>query len=199
MPHIDYYFSTLSPYVYLAGTRLEEIAAKHGYEINYKPLDIGQLFAKTGGTLPKDRHPNRMTYRAQELPRQAKKAGMHLNMKPAHWPTNAAPSGYAIIAAQRAGGGDLGALVQAFCRSVWVDDKEIADDEVVRACLVEAGFDAGLADSGMMESAETYASNLEAAVNAGSFGTPFYVTSDDQRFWGQDKLDDLDAVLSGDL
>lgn len=199
MPHIDYYFSTLSPYVYLAGTRLEEIAAKHGYSINYKPLDIGQLFAGTGGTLPKDRHPNRMTYRAQELPRQAKKAGMTLNMRPAHWPTNAAPSGYAIISAQRAGGGDVGALVQAFCRSVWVDDKEIADDEVVRACLVEAGFDAALADSGMMESAETYASNLQAAVDAGAFGTPFYVTSDDQRFWGQDKLDDLDAVLSGTL
>ena len=30
MPHIDYFFSTLSPYAYLAGQRLEEIAAKLG-------------------------------------------------------------------------------------------------------------------------------------------------------------------------
>ncbi|MGB7316893.1 MAG: 2-hydroxychromene-2-carboxylate isomerase [Planktotalea sp.] len=199
MPHIDYYFSTLSPYVYLAGTRLEQIAAKHGYEINYKPLDIGQLFARTGGTLPKDRHPNRMAYRAQELPRQVKKAGMELNMKPAHWPTNAAPSGYAVIAAQRAGGGDLGALVQAFCRSVWKDDKEIADDDVIRACLSEAGFDPALADSDMLASAETYAANLEQAVNSGVFGTPFYITDAGQMFWGQDRLDDLDAHLAGDL
>lgn len=199
MPHIDYYFSTLSPYVYLAGTRLEEIAAKHGHTINYKPLDIGQLFMRTGGTLPKDRHPNRMGYRAQELPRQAKKAGMALNMKPAHWPTNAAPSGYAIIAAQRAGGGDLGKLVHSICRAVWVEDKEIAEDAVLRDCLSAAGFDPALADSGMMESAETYASNLEDAVNAGVFGTPFYVTDQGQLFWGQDRLDDLDAVLSGDL
>ena len=29
MAHIDYYFSTLSPYVYLAGTRLEANAAQH--------------------------------------------------------------------------------------------------------------------------------------------------------------------------
>ncbi|MEP5151392.1 2-hydroxychromene-2-carboxylate isomerase [Planktotalea sp.] len=199
MPHIDYYLSPLSPYTYLAGARLEEIAEKHGYTINYKPLDVGQLFTRTGGQLPKDRHPNRMSYRAQELPRQVKKAGMPLNMKPAHWPTNAAPAGYAIIAAQRTGGGDVGKLAQAICRSVWADDKEIADDDVIRACLVEAGFDAGLADSGMMTSAETYAANLEDAVNAGAFGLPFYVTSDDQRFWGQDRLDDLDAVLSGEL
>ena len=33
MPHIDYYFATLSPYTYLAGTRLEEMAARHGATI----------------------------------------------------------------------------------------------------------------------------------------------------------------------
>ena len=40
MTQIDYFFATLSPYSYLAGTRLEEVAAKHGATINYKPLDI---------------------------------------------------------------------------------------------------------------------------------------------------------------
>jgi len=57
MAHIDYYFSTLSPFVYLADTRLEQIAAKYGSTIAYKPLDIAALFGRTGGVLPKDRHP----------------------------------------------------------------------------------------------------------------------------------------------
>ncbi|MEE3316394.1 MAG: 2-hydroxychromene-2-carboxylate isomerase, partial [Pseudomonadota bacterium] len=30
MPKIDYYFSTISPYTYLAGDQLEQIAEKHG-------------------------------------------------------------------------------------------------------------------------------------------------------------------------
>lgn len=199
MPHIDYYFSTLSPYAYLAGTRLEEIAIKHGAQINYKPLDLPALFLRTGGQLPKDRHPNRMSYRAQELPRQAKKSGLPLNMKPAHWPMNAAPSCYAIIAASNAGGGDMGKLIHAIGRSIWVDDKDVSQDDIVRDCLSEAGFDQALADKDMLTSAETYARNLEEAVNAGAFGAPFYVTDTDQRFWGQDRLDDLDAYLSGDL
>ena len=199
MPHIDYYFSTLSPYAYLAGTRLEEIAIKHGAQINYKPLDLSALFLRTGGQLPKDRHPNRMSYRAQELPRQAKKSGLPLNMKPAHWPMNAAPSCYAIIAASNAGGGDMGKLIHAIGRSIWVDDKDVSQDDIVRDCLSEAGFDPALADKDMLTSAETYARNLEEAVNAGAFGAPFYVTDTDQRFWGQDRLDDLDAYLSGDL
>jgi 2-hydroxychromene-2-carboxylate isomerase len=199
MAHIDYYFSTLSPYAYLAGTRLEEIAAKHGKTVNYKPLDLPALFLRTGGQLPKDRHPNRMSYRAQELPRQAKKAGLPLNMKPAFWPMNAAPSCYAIIAASRDGNGDMGKFIHAIGRSIWVEDKDVSQDDVVRACLAEAGFDPALADSDMMASADTYASNLEDAINAGAFGAPFYITDDGQQFWGQDRLDDLDAYLSGDL
>lgn len=199
MAHIDYYFSTLSPFVYLADTRLEQIAAKYGSTIAYKPLDIAALFGRTGGVLPKDRHPNRMAYRAQDLPRQARKLGKAFNIKPMFWPTNPAPSCYAIIAAQTAGGGDLGKLVQAFGRCVWVDDKDIAQDDVVRACLSEAGFDPALADSGLLSSAETYARNLEDAVAAGVFGAPFYITDAGEMFWGQDKLDDLELHLAGTL
>ncbi|ASM73210.1 MULTISPECIES: 2-hydroxychromene-2-carboxylate isomerase [Roseobacteraceae] len=199
MHQIDYFFSVLSPYTYLAGTRLEEIAAKHDATINYKPTDITALFGRTGGTPPKDRHPSRQEYRAQELVRQAKKLGMPFNLQPAHWPTNGAPASYAIIAAIHAGGGDVGKLVHAFLRSVWADEKDIADDAVVRACLEEAGFSPSLADSGLLQGAETYATNLEEAANRGVFGAPFYIAQGDNRFWGQDRLDDLDLHLAGKL
>ncbi|WP_227267577.1 2-hydroxychromene-2-carboxylate isomerase [Roseobacter weihaiensis] len=199
MAHIDLFFSTISPFTYLAGNRAGEVAARQGATITYKPLDIMSLFARTGGTPPKDRHISRVEYRAQELVRQAKKLGMPLNLKPAHWPTNSAPSSYAFIAAQNAGGGDLGKLMVALTRAVWAEEKDIAEDEVVRACLAEAGFDPSLADSGLLEGAETYAANLEEAVERGVFGAPFYITDQDQRFWGQDRIDDLEATLAGKM
>jgi len=197
MSRITFYFSTLSPFTYLAGTRLEEIAAKHGAEIIYKPLDIMGMFGRTGGLPPKDRHPSRQEYRLIEMERQAKKLGLPLNLKPAFWPTNPAPSSYAFIAAQAAGGGDLGELYHALTRAVWAEDKNIAEDDVIRDCLESAGFDRALADSGLLTSAETYAQNLEEAVSAGVFGAPFYITDDGARFWGQDRLEDLDQHLSG--
>lgn len=199
MAHIDYYFATLSPFTYFAGMRLEELAAKHGLSVTYKPLDIIALFGRTGGVPPKDRHPNRLAYRAQELTRIAKKTGLPFNLKPAHWPTNMAPSSYAVIAAQEAGGGDLGKLVHALLRAVWAEDKDIAQDDVIKACLQEAGFDPSLADSGLLAGAETYARNLEEAVDAGVFGAPFYVVDSGQSFWGQDSLSDLEAHLEGKL
>lgn len=196
MSQIDYYFTLLSPYAYLAGTRLEEIVARHGARIVYKPLDITALFQWTGGKPLPERHPSRQEYRAQELPRQARKSGLPFNLRPAHWPTNAAPASYAIIAAQAQGGGDLGALVHGLLRACWAEDRDIAQDEVIRDALAAAGFDPALADRGLLSGAEAYARNLEEAVAAGVFGSPFYITDDDARFWGQDRLDDLDAHLA---
>ena len=196
MANIDYYLGTISPWCYLAGDRLEQIAARHGAQITYKPLDLLQLFDRTGGVRPAQRHASRMEYRAQELPRWAEHLGMPLNFKPAHWPVNMAPSSYAIIAAQAAGG-DVGALVQGFLRAVWAEDRDISDDAVIRDILGANGFDPALADTGLFVGAETYGRNLEQAVAAGAFGAPFYVVREaDQRFWGQDRLDFLDRHLA---
>lgn len=197
--HIDYYLATISPYTYLAGTRLEAVAAKHGATLTYKPVDIMGLFSRTGGLPPGQRHASRQDWRMQEMPRQAKKLGMPFNIKPAFFPTNMAPASYAVISAQKAGGGDLGALVHGFTRAVWAEDKDISQDEVIRECLTAAGFDPNLADMGLMTAADEYARNLENAVSAGVFGAPFYITDTDQRFWGQDRIADLDLHLSGQL
>lgn len=199
MPHIDYFFSTLSPYTYLASNRLEEVAQKHSATVTYKPMDIVALFGRTGGTPPKDRHPNRQAYRALDLVRQARKLNMPFNLNPKFWPTNPAPSSFAIIAAQNAGGGDLGKMVHTVLRSVWANEKDIAEDDVIQACLTEAGFDPGLVDSGLLTGAETYAANLEEAVDRGVFGAPFYITDSGEPFWGQDKIEELDLHLSGKL
>ena len=199
MAHIDYFFATISPFTYLAGRALEEIAQKHGATIAYKPMDLMTVFSRTGGMPPKDRHISRIEMRAQELPRQAKKRKLPLNMQPAFFPVNMAPSSYAVIAASNYGDGDLGALVHAFTRAVWAEEKDISQPDVIAECLKVAGFDPSLADKDMIGSAEQYAKNTEDAVTAGVFGAPFYITDKDQRFWGQDRLDDLDLVLSGAL
>ena len=195
MAHIDYYFATVSPFTYLAGTRLEEIAQKHGATITYKPLDVLQLFGRTGGTPPAERHPNRQAYRLQELERIAAMRGLPINLKPAFWPTNPAPSSFAIIAAQKAGGGDLAALVHGLCRACWAEDRNVAEDDVIADVLGATGFDPALASGAMLAGAEQYARNLDDAVAAGAFGAPFYITDDDRRFWGQDRLEHLDWAL----
>lgn len=196
MAQIDYFFSVFSPWTYLAGDRLERIAAQHGATISYKPLDLLALFDRTGGVRPAARHPSRMAYRNQELARWAQHLGMEMNLKPTIYPPNAAPGSYAVIAAQAAGGGDVGALVRAILRALWVEDRNIGEDDVLREKLAETGFDPNLVTTGLFTGAMAYEKNLEEAVDRGVFGAPFYIVREtDQRFWGQDRLDFLDAHL----
>jgi len=195
MAHIDYYMFPLSPFTYLAGDGLEKIADKHGATINYKPFQLMKVFELTGGTPPKDRHPSRQAYRLAEIERVADFVGMPVNLKPAFWPTNPAPACFAIIAAQDAGGGDVGGLCRSLLSAVWTEEKDIAEDAVVKAALEANGFDASLAESGMIKGAEVFERNTEEALQAQVFGAPSYVVNE-HVFWGQDRLDYLDRYLA---
>ncbi len=195
MTQIDYYLFPLSPFSYLAGQGLEEIAAAHTARVVYKPVQLFQIFEATGTALPKDRHPSRQAYRLQDIARVARMTGMPVNLKPAHWPTNPAPASAAIINAQGAGDGDVGALVRGFLRAVWAEDRDIADDAVVRDVLAASGFDPDLADRNLMAAMETLQRNTEEALRRGVFGAPSYVIGE-EVFWGQDRLPHLDAHLA---
>ena len=195
MAHIDYYFATISPFAYLAGNQLEEIAAKHEATITYKPVDLMSIFPRTGGLPLGERHDARKAYRLQELARISKRSGLPINLQPAFFPTNPAPSAYAIIAAQNAGGGDVAGLVQSLLRAIFAEEKNIAEDDVIADALEANGFARSLVLSGLMEGAQTYTANTEEAVTRGVFGSPFYVVGD-EGFWGQDRLSYLDEHLA---
>lgn len=196
MTQIDYFLSPISTFSYLAGNGLEDVAQKHGATVIYKPFDILGVFARTGGVPPGQRHPSRQEYRLQELARVSKRNSMPLKLAPGFVPPNPAPAAYAIIAAQKAGGGDLGGLVQTILRGCFAEAKNIAEDEVIAEGLRANGFDPALAVSGMMAGADTYSANSEEAVSRGVFGAPFYLVGA-ERFWGQDRLDYLDEYLAG--
>lgn len=190
MSHIDYYMNPMSPFVHMVGARAATIAQAAGASLRYRPLDPGALFKRTGGQLLADRHDSRKAYRLQELDRWARRLNLPMKLRPAFFPTNPAPASYAIIAAQEAGGGDVTALVTGLTAAIWEQDRDIADDDVIRDCLVHAGFDPNLAFRGMLQGAEIYGRNLEDAVADGVFGVPFFKVGE-AGFWGQDRLDFL--------
>ena len=198
MPEIDYYFSVLSPFTYLAGDRLEEIARRRDAVINYKPFDIIELFGRTGGVPPKDRHASRQAYRLQDLARIARLSGMAINPAPAHWPTDPAPGSCAVISAAGSADGDVARLVRCLLRSCWADELDIGDVAVVRDCLIKAGFPPELVENGSGTALGEYRSNTEEAVARNVFGAPTYVVGN-EVFWGQDRLQHLDAWLAGEL
>jgi 2-hydroxychromene-2-carboxylate isomerase len=192
MAGIDYFFSLASPWAYLAGDRLERIAAARGAAVTYRPFAIGKVFEATGGVpLPK-RHPARQAYRLQELARWRDGLGMPLTLHPAHWPPKNDDAAVALCAAAAAGR-DPGPLAQALLRAVWAEERDIADAATIDAILAAGGVDPAALDRAA--GAAAYAAHTEKAIRRGVFGSPFYVVGD-EMFWGQDRLDLLDRHLA---
>ena len=195
MATIEYFYSLLSPYTYLAGDRLEEIAARRGATIDYRPVNFMEVLPETGGLPVPKRHPFRQAYRLQELARHSEREGMALNTSPAHWPVDVTEASAAVIAAAGQGG-DAGALSRAFLRAVWAEDRDISDAGTTAAILSENGMDAGALAPHLEAARAAYAANTAMAFEKGVFGAPFYVVGE-EKFWGQDRLDHLDWHLGG--
>jgi 2-hydroxychromene-2-carboxylate isomerase len=195
MAEIDYYYFPLSPFCYLAGQELEEVAARRGAQVTYKPVQLMRIFEATGTPPVKDRAPARQKYRLADIARVAKLRGLPVNPQPRYFPTNPVPASAALIAAQAAGGGDLGRLAHSFTRACWAEERDIAEDSVVQDCLAQAGFDAGLADRGMLSGAGQIERNTDEALRRGVFGAPTYALGE-ELFWGQDRLPHLEAHLA---
>ena len=195
MKNIDYYFSVLSPFTYLAGARLESLANKHDCAISYKPFDIMTLFSMTGGLPPGKRHVSRQRYRLAELSRISQLNGMPIRLHPKFWPTDPVPASCCVINALTSPG-DVGLLVQEILASCWARDKDIAQRDVIRECLSASGFDPEIADADQSAAKDAIARNTRQAEQSNVFGSPAYVLDCDV-FWGQDRLDHLEAVLDG--
>lgn len=194
MTTIDYYFSLLSPFTYLAGLGLEEVAERHGARIDYKPMNIVELFGETGGTPPAKRHWSRQEYRLQELRRISRSYGMAINEKPAHWPTDATLASGVVIAAQ-SDGQRVGEFVHGVLRAVWAEERDIADPDTVREIAAANGVDFAAIEPSLSDARDVFAANTREAVERGVFGSPFYCVGD-ERFWGQDRLSWLDDHLA---
>ncbi|HSI41723.1 MAG TPA: 2-hydroxychromene-2-carboxylate isomerase [Xanthobacteraceae bacterium] len=190
---VDYYFSIVSPWAFLGHAPFIEVARRHGLNVTYRAVKLGEVFAETGGLpLPK-RHPARQRYRLLELQRWRDKRGIDFHLAPAFWPFDATLADMTVLAAAAAGH-DPEALVRRLFSGVWQRQENIADAAAVRAALTEVGLPADLADAAHGEAA-LYTANRERAVAADVFGSPSYVL-DGEVFWGQDRIELLDDALS---
>ncbi|MDJ0895088.1 MAG: 2-hydroxychromene-2-carboxylate isomerase [Alphaproteobacteria bacterium] len=207
MPHpvsIDYYFTVSSPWTTLGHPRLIEIAARHGAEVRFWPVDFGLIFPASGGLpLPK-RAPQRQAYRMMELKRWKAHLGAEgFNVTPKHFPVADALAARTLIAARESGaveGQQLADLAYRFMRLVWFDEQDITQPDTLRSAVSAVGCDPGLVDRAETDQVVArHKADSEAAVARGVFGAPTCVVQEqgqDELFWGQDRLDFLDRALA---
>ena len=196
--NLSYYFSLVSPWAYLGHAELERIARARDVIIDYRPVNLMELFPETGGLpLPK-RHPSRQALRLVEMQRWRDARDVPLVLKPKFWPFDFKLADRAMLVASEQGEQDAVHRLIAFAfRAVWVEERNLADEATLADVAAAAGFDPAklIAAARTDEAAAAYAANFGRATQDGVFGSPSYVL-DGEVFWGQDRLGMLDAALA---
>ena len=192
---IDFYFDFSSPYGYFASARIEEIAAKHGRSVVWRPILLGAVF-KITGQQPLPTIPLKGSYAKHDLARSARLFGMPFRL-PTKFPiAGQAPSRAYYWVADRDGAQGR-TLAQALYRAYFVEDRDISNPEVTANVAAKLGLNREELLHALNDPAvkERLKNEVDAAIERGVFGSP-YVIVDGEPFWGSDRLDQVDRWLA---
>jgi 2-hydroxychromene-2-carboxylate isomerase len=195
---ITCYFTTVSPWAYIGHELFLQIAREHDVAIDWKPVNLGEIFPQTGGLPLAKRPPARQRYRMCELQRWREKRGMNFHLHPKHWPFDCALADRSVIAVVQSGK-DAATYIGRVFKAVFEEERDCADEQVLGELLRSCGHDAQsiLAATRGDKTEAAYKANIAEALAAGVFGSPTYIL-DGELFWGQDRLELLhDALRSG--
>lgn len=195
---VDYYLSPQSPWTYLGHQRFTDISVATGAQVNLLPVDLGgRIFPVSGGLPLAKRAPQRQAYRLVELKRFSEYHGVPLNLHPKYFPVAGDDAAKLIIAVDMNDGTAAAmALAGAVLRSVWAEERNIADPRELAAMLETLRLPKRrLEDSQTQAVHERYDADSQRAVDVGVFGAPSFVI-DGELFWGQDRLDFVQRRLS---
>jgi 2-hydroxychromene-2-carboxylate isomerase len=192
---IDFYFEFASPYGYLASTRIDAIAARHGRTVSWHPIMLGAAFKLTGAQ-PLVRTPLKGDYMMRDLPRFARLLGVPFKAPPV-MPANSLAASRACIWLGQDDPAKAKALAQAILRAHWGEGREIARPDDVADVAEPLGIEraallAAVADPAIKERLRQA---TQAAIERGVFGSPF-VLVDGEAFWGADRLDQVERWLA---
>jgi 2-hydroxychromene-2-carboxylate isomerase len=195
---ITCYFTTVSPWAYIGHAPFLSIARDYYVAIDWKPVNLSEIFPQTGGLPLAKRPPARQRYRMLELQRWRDKRGLNFSLHPKHWPFDCALADRSVIALVQ-GGKDAATYIGGVFKAVFEEERNCADETVLGEILSASGHDTRsiIAAARSSEIEAAYESNGAEALAAGVFGSPTYVR-EGELFWGQDRLELLqDALHSG--
>lgn len=194
---ITYYFSFLSLWSYVGSLAFQDLADRTGAHVLYKPVDLFAVFAAGGGKPVKERPLQRQAYRLVEMQRWRQIRGIPLILHPKYYPADPSLAHRVLLAALDEGS-EVAAYVHAGLKAVWADERDVGNPDTVRCLAEESGLDGGrlLQQAEAQGLREREASLTREAIMRQVFGAPFYFYRD-EPFWGQDRLDLLEATIRG--
>jgi len=184
MATLEFFYDFVSPYSYLAFTRVEAEAARVGGTVRFRPFLLGGVFNATGNKAPIE-VAAKGPYLAAECSRWARRLGVPLAW-PAKFPVLTVLPLRAAFAAEKVG--KLVPFSAAVYRAYWAEGRDISDAAVVADAATRAGLDGAALVAEAPNFKDALKAQTQEAVDRGSFGAPTFFVGQ-EMFIGNDRLD----------
>jgi 2-hydroxychromene-2-carboxylate isomerase len=193
---IEFWFDFSSPYSYLASEMIEQIAARHGRAVVYKPTLLGVIFRTTGGVPLTELVPPKASYFAKDFERSARFAGVAYR-HPSVFPISTVGAARALLWLQQHEPALAPAFLHATFRAYFAEDRDISKAEVLDALAREIGADPQRLALGSQEPAikDGLKALVDESIARGIFGAPT-IFVDGEMFWGHDRLPQVERWMA---
>jgi 2-hydroxychromene-2-carboxylate isomerase len=188
MHRIEFYFDPISPFAYLGSIQIERIATRLGRSVEWKPVLIGVTILKVMGLKPLPETPLKGPYLKHDAVRLAEYFEVPFRYH--------GLAGINSLAALRAfvllkgRDEDLAkSLAQKIFSRLWVRGLNITGPDDIAEEAKGLGIDAPalLRDIDTDHAKNALKQQVDAAIQAGVFGVPFFVV-DGEPIWGVDRM-----------
>jgi 2-hydroxychromene-2-carboxylate isomerase len=192
MHSLEIYWDFSSPFAYLGSTQAEALAARTGATLTWRPMLLGGVFRTIGqADVPLSTwSPAKQRYYFEDMTRWAAFWGVPFKF-PSRFPMNSLKAMRAYLSLPEA---KRAAFRERTFRAYWAEDRDIADDGVLRELLGE-GADEVLARTQDPAVKKELVDATQRAVDAGVFGAPTWVVDGKELFWGQDRIPLVERAL----
>jgi 2-hydroxychromene-2-carboxylate isomerase len=195
-PHVEFHFDFGSPNAYLAHRVIPSLEQRTGVRFEYVPVLLGGVFKLTNNRSPAETTPNvrnKREYERLELDRFVRRHDIPFQWNP-HFPVNTLTLMRGAVAARQLGMFEH--YVEEIYRHMWVEPKQLDDPEVLRAVLLDCGFDAEqlLAATTDLQVKQALMTNTARSVERGNFGSPTFFV-EDEMFFGKDRLTQVEEAI----
>jgi 2-hydroxychromene-2-carboxylate isomerase len=192
-PTLYFWFEFASTYSYPAAMRISPAAEAAGVAVRWRPFLLGPIFKAQGWTTsPFNLFPAKGRNMWRDLERTCGTLGLPF-VPPATFPQNT------LLAARVALVGLAETWGEDYCRAIYRaefgEGRTIEEAETIAGVLASLGLNA----SAVLDRAQSndiksqLRANTEEARRLDIFGSPSFVTTDGELFWGNDRLE---AALS---
>lgn len=189
MATLEFFYDFVSPYSYLAATRVEEVARRTGAELRWRPFLLGGVLKAADNKAPADT-PAKYHHVKVDVGRWAGRLGVPIAFPEKHPFSTVLAMRCALAAEAR---GKLVPFTHAAFRAAWVEGRDLTSPEVLSALATSVGLEGALVAAATEYKAALVA-QTEEAVRRGAFGAPTFFVGE-EMFVGNDRLDFVEQAL----